>query len=710
MSNSGVREIEVEAIFSDQPSPSKSRFAPQPSADYSTKIIDLNSQELVASPTVYRDGASYRFSTNITRLSDVRLELYHSGTLAFTRILGRNSTANDLVEVRVNNITHLQTQMVQSHDTTKLSYDEAIATVNLDIFGQTAIAEPDYVLGSLMSSSANCAAIAASYGRLFSGTISTATRSNLQQAFLQVMSKKSSQEVVETYTQVMNGLSPESASALAAAHEGAKNDPLINSTIPSTTFDSLKQDLVGNVAEAFDSALESPFMPPTGDEAWDHLRLAAPGILFTYTYPEAQTLDVLGIESYKIDWKKGSNSPKGRFRFDTKGGRELRWIPSPEDRHKEFSFNMTVKGVNGKSIALPELTVEVGDLNIKTMGRTTLPAHGELLTSPSLSSKDLYFATKDLGTSFNYLNKASLESLINASDKEVSSLQWQLPPSLPTVHDMEYRSTALGNFIYLASGDYGVSAYDADFSKNEPYSTPEQFLNKSIAAQSLTFVGDQIFCRLADGNVMQTDLSLSSNTKVSMVNDVLAQWDESKLFSINDEVLLASSNIEQAGFHLDVVTGELNALEPFSLAVDSQLIEDSEVIDGTVLNFLQSGNVHKWLWAKSSFQAGSSVGLAVPGDDPLLTNGSMVFHLSDNTMTLSAVSTSDNALNVQEEPYLQPLYYPSEGKGSSLYLQQEHQNDPEASLVHLFSCGRIDQSGNVNNWAFRAHRLKAVQP
>jgi hypothetical protein len=524
------------------------------------------------------------------------------------------------------------------------------------------------------------------------------------------MSKKSSQDVLEAYTEVMNGLSPESATALASAHEGAKNDPVINGTISSATFDSLKQNLEGSVAEAFDTALESPTMPPASDEAWDQLRLAAPGILFTYTYPEAQTLDILGIESYQISWDKASSSPKGRFRYDGKNGRALRWIPSPEDSHKEFSFNMTVKGVNGKSIALPELTVEVGELSIKTMGRTMLPTNAELLTSPSLSSEHLYFATKDLNTSFNHLEKASLESLINPSDKEVSSIKWQLPPSLPTVHDMEYRSTAMGNFIYLASGDYGVSAYDADFSKDEPYSTPEQFLNKSIAAQSLTFVGDQIFCRLADGNVMQTDLSLSVNTKVSMVNDVLAQWDESKLYSINDEVLLASSNIEQVGFHLDVISGELTSLEPFAVNTDSVLIEDSQIIDGTVLNYLEGGNVQKWFWGKPLFESGPSVGLAVPEDDPLLANGSMVFHLSDNTMSLSAVSTSDNALNVQEEPYLHPLYYPSEGKGSSLYLQQEHQNDPEASLVHLFSCGRSDKSGNVNNWAFRAHRLKAVQP
>jgi hypothetical protein len=607
----------------------------------------------------------------------------------------------------VNNITHLQALMTERLERSSASYDEALSAVNQDLFGSSSLQESEINLGAFTTASSNLAAMVASYGRLFAQVELTEfgdDLTELQTAFIEAMSEPSAEAVLSSYTAEMNALSAGAASALASAHEGAKNEPSVNADVSANVFNTLKEGLSGEVATAFFEALESPLIPE--DATTDNLRKATPGVLFTYTYPEAETEDVLGIAGYDITWTNAGNTPSGRYRFDAEDGRQLRWIPSVDDLGRSFTFQMEVNGVNGKSLELDPIAVEVVDMEIESLGRALVSSAREVMAGPTLSDTHLFFASRDVATPDKFFEKVSMESLIEASDESaVASIRWQFPASLPEIYDMEFQALDSGNLIYMAAGDYGVVAYGADFQVDQPNSSPEVFINKSITAVELAFIGDLIYCLQADGNVQLTDQALSTNTMLRDVNAALLETSDPQMVAVNNEVLLASSNIENTGFQLDLTTGVLQTLEPFVTGAPT-LVFDPAAIDGTALTFLGTGNLQRVMLEETVFETEEVLSTAISLTAPALVNDSMIFHFSANTLSANAVD--GNVMGFVEEGLDDPLYYGFDDTVYDMVISQEPQADDEVSQATLFSFGQTDASGNRNNWAIRAHRIQAT--
>jgi hypothetical protein len=753
VSNQGIRPIKVSGSIGDVASPSKPRFLSGANT-YTAKAINLNKPS--EDWEVFVTDKSY--SVELVRLTNIKIEVYNAGHLAFSRILGRADTQSSLQSAKINNVTHAQAQLILGAHIEGMDWDESMKTVNETIFGKATLQESEFVLGSFINK--EFAAFVSIYGQLFVGDGVIAPTA-LVDKFNGALVQNSVSSALSAYKLSMAGLTATEANTLASAHEGAKNDGKVNSAVEPLYFDQLKLGINSTVVqEAFNLALDAPYFLTAQSAS----RYAAAGVLYSYTFPTASTNDILGIASYEGNFS--GNTPFGLYRNDLDEGKQLRFIPAYSDIGHSYTYDFQVKGANGKTLSANSISIKVGAPAIKALDRKTLTSVP--LLGPIVDGSYLFMVSlSNLGLE-KYIEKFDYSYILNNGvDVEAPSLRWTLPSAMGNVYDM----FIYNKILYLAAGDKGIVAYDTNFTENVSNAFPAKFTNTNIKAIQMVLVKDVIVALEPGGNVQKTSLFLSGNTRMEELNDIFKTTQEPYIASMDHEILVASSNTLSYPYTFSS-SGNLLALNPYKAAARTP-IKEARALDWNPLAYIMSDNVVYQQIASGNSSSGnllsgnvvsgnvisgnvvssanltnvlssssgnlsqvSFLGLKVTSGaniahtmfthNPLLANGTYVFSIGSDNVSLrmdgmsgnvfsgnsmGMNSSSSNIFGISESTPVSPLYFTNLPKGVGFeFLQPNTGLNSQQSGGYLFSIGQTTDASATLNWSIRAHQIEALAP
>ena len=704
VTNDGVRMVTVEGSINDVTYPSKGlQAASGTSALYTARAVNLDKPSEVWPVQVYSDET---YSVNIIRLTNLKIEVFRSQNLVFSRLLSRSDTQSSLQSTKINSVTHIQAQMIEAAHFPGADWSETATKVNTQVFGIAQLQETQFVMPTFVNKP--LAGLVAIYGQLFrsSGDVSFGS---LVTKFNGAFAKSSAAEVLSSYKQAMSQLSNLEAQALASAHEGAKNNFSVNTAVPASHFDELKRGITGEVVLAFQNSLQAPYFTTAQVPA----RQAAPGMLFAHLFPTASSNDILGISRYEGRFSNNVN-PIGPFRNDLEEGKKLLYLPSVHDQGKTFRYEFSVFGVNGKVLLADNIQIKVMASAISALDRkmlTSIP-----LVGPRVFGSDLFLVSISNSGLEKYIEKFDTSYIINGgADLVAPSFRWTLPTAMGNVYDMFIRD----KIVYLAAGDKGIVGYDTNFLENVSNTFPAKYSNTNIKAVQMVVVNDRIYALEANGNVQRTSLLLSGNVQVAELNENLKNTPFPALSSLDEKVLIASSNTFNYPYILNA-SGNLIAMVPYTTAAQTPLRE-ARALEWNPITYVGSANFSQVSFLAYQVGVGDNVRHAFNLNAPLLTNGTYLYSVASDNITVRADALSSNVHSgntlssnamffIESTPRL-PLYFNSLPPRVGFELSQPSTGlNSQQSGAYLFTIGKTTDVTLSGNWGIRAHKIESVSP
>ena len=703
VSNDGVRMVTVGGSINDVTYPNKGLLAASGnSAIYTARAVNLDKPSEIWPVQVYSDET---YSVNIIRLTNLKIEVFRSGNLVFSRHLSRSDTQSSLQSTKINSVTHLQAQMIEAAHIPGEDWSETSTKVNTQVFAFSQLQENQFALTTFVNKP--LAALVAIYGQLFRNT-GDVSFGSLTTKFNAAFAKGSASEILSNYTLAMSQLTSLEAQALASAHEGAKNNVTVHAAVPVVHFEELKRGITGEVVQAFQNSLQTPFFTSAQVSA----RLAAPGMLFGHLFPTASSNDILGIARYEGRFA-GNVNPIGPFRNDLEEGKKLLYLPSVHDQGKTFTYEFSVVGANGKVLTADNIQINVVSSAITALDRkmlNTVP-----LVGPRVYGSDLFLVSISKSGLEKYLEKFDTSYIINLGEDLVApSFRWTLPTAMGNVYDMLIRD----KIVYLAAGDKGIVGYDANFLENVSNSFPAKYSNPNIKAVQLAVVNDRIYALEATGNVQRTSLLLSGNVQVAELNEDLKKTPVPTIASLDEKVLIASSNTFNYPYILNS-SGNLLAMPPYKAATQTPTRE-ARALEWNPITYVGLANLSQVSFLGYEVVVGANIGHALNLNAPLLTNGTYVYSAASDNISVRAEALSSNvysgnvlssnAMSFVESSPSSPLYFndlPTR-VGFELYQPFTGLNNQQSG-AYLFTVGKTTDVTLSGNWGIRAHKIEAVR-
>ncbi|MBF0196396.1 MAG: hypothetical protein HQL32_01735 [Planctomycetes bacterium] len=633
-------DLEGEIEIGNAETLNKSRLASE--SVISGRVYDLNNSNLSWDLDISESSSAafgYRYKSNIVRRSDVRIEILRDGQLVLSKVLSAKHTLAN-VEARINPTTHLQAKMLESQieGLIELDVHERLGSINQNLFGSEEVAHNLFQLSSFSNSQRPIAAIVATYGRLLSASselVSTGAILIYEESF----KANTASRVQSQYVKKLDNTDNTTAPLIASAHEGAKNT--LYNLLSVEAFKVITDALSSyNILNAIDNALERPVFPSDTDAL-----AASPGVMLWHTFPEATTIDALGISGYSSSW---SSTPKGPVNLDKDDGRTLKYIPSLSDLEdtQEFTYTLTAHGINGKDTN-KEVTVTINNLSISSMPGKII--YGTPIAGPVTDDKYLYLIANTERSANSYeLQRFSLDYFESQALSYELKYEYILIPSyFEAITDMKYYDSA----IYLCGGNtIGVISYDdADEQQTELFRNPKLGL-KTIRKAGDHFYGltDYLtpslfrFENTLDDQVEIESVALSANTNNPEIESIgedylyVAGEHSGYLFQPNSEGILGSlGSFPLSSSSTEPRRNLIHGHQPIkeaSLYLSSSLLTTSVSIDA-------SGNL---------FVESFSPPVSMSSGVKKVHNGPFLFYMTDGRTIEATNLSSGNTTHLQE--------------------------------------------------------------
>ena len=719
VSNEGIQMVEIQGQISESALLSKPRQASTtPSPIYTATAINLNNPAETWPVTVYDD---LTFQVTVVRLSDLKIEFSRSSLVVFSRILTRDETDAGRFSTRANSVTHLLTKLTENSPSNGRTWSSRLQSQQLDLLGVSSPSESQLALSQIKSSLPNVKVMLSTYAQIFTSS-QDLSFIPLVTDFNSAMNASASSLAAQAYLQTLNNLDGQKAQLLASAHEGAKN---INPSLALAFTEVANSITSSTTSAAITAALKAPFF----ETSLDVVRTAAPGLLFSYTFPLADTEDVLGLEGYHAIWH--TSEPTGIIRNDINSGRTLQFIPSQDDLGKTFIYDLEAKGVNGKSVFAGNISINVGSPKITAMDRKVLE-HTALL-GPIVDGENVYYLTQHKTNSQKFLEKVAQSALLNTGvDGAITSNTWRLPADVTQVYDFLIHK----NIAYVASGNQGILGFDTTLLIGSLVTSPK-YSSNLIMPHEIEVVSDRIIAREASGNVQSTSLFLTGNTMLPGPSEVFLTTNEPSMFNLDREFLIISGNSLNHAYRYDV-SGNLSLYGTYR--PDSRTpAKSSEVFTWNPVSYISSGNAQQVDFRGGNLSLGtvkfsaniiSSTNIL---NVPLLVNGSHSFAMvssnivtSDNTSGNVLVTVTPttrlniNALSgnviqpfIESEPTLsdKSLFFENVpfGQGIDIYNPEKGVSSTQSG-AWIYTIGQSTTVTSSDNWFIRPHLIEAIYP
>jgi hypothetical protein len=731
VTNNGVQTVVLRGQLVESPANPLAKYnnGTNVSTVYTALAYNLNNVNETWDVTVLND---LTFQVEITRKVDVKIDFKRidSGVVAFSRILFADETIGGRSNTRVNVVTHFLAALAEKNQASYGSWEQNMLSHRLELLGTSNVTETGYTIGNVLSNYNRVRAYMATYQQLF-GLSTDASFSSLMNKLSEGMKVPLISLAGTSYINVINTLGVQEATLMASAHEGAKNS---SGLAPQAFLDVASSVSSTIVSAAFFEALKAPVFGGNVDS----VRTAAPGVLFSYQFPEAKTEDVLGLKDYVGAWS--GETPKGLLRTDANQGRSIYFVPDQEDLGQTYVYELEARGLNGKNAKSGNIEIKVGNVQIQAKDRKALQ-HVPLF-GPVVSGNSVFWLSQNKLNSQKYLERAGIDVILNSGDGTlVNSSVLALPSKLTDVWDMAIYS----DNVYVAGNAEGIVVFNANFTdfvgRNSVYS------NNLMNVFDLEIVGESVFAWGGGGNIQRLNLTLGSNVYEPNLVRTLGTTVEPQISSLENKYLVVSGN-QVNGRHLNhvfTVDAFSGNLIQSSFSPDSEYpSQNSEVLEPNLLLYAGGGNVQLNQLSNTEVSLGdvvSTTNLTVSTPDiyvPLMSQGRHAFAFVAGNVSSSSNVSGNIVITVTDRVALEmkalsgnvevkveeqfsaavasgnySLYFDAlkRGQGIDIYNPEKGLLDSSTqSGAYIFSIGQSTTTAPTDNWFIRHHRVEALAP
>jgi energy-coupling factor transporter ATP-binding protein EcfA2 len=622
-SNNGVLELELSGSIDESTFPSGLSKPKRAPGTFTGLVTNLDDPQETWPLTF---SSSQQFSANIIRKNNLKIEIFIGTTLVLSRVFDIDESNVSSLDTNINTMTHLQAQMVleQINQNSLLSVASAKSTVNFALFGKSELEASDYNISLLAQQNPAAAVIMSTYAQLFNFSDFNLIRGALQ-VINNVISTTDSTQLRTNYLNTINALSSLQdtiATTIATAHESVKNDE--NNPIDVNEYASISSEFS---LAALTAALESVRVYPTFPDL-DSPNSAGVGVLFSYHFPAATTIDRQGLHSdgYQGIWL--STPPSGLIDTSGNGGLNLKLIPSSEDLGETFEYQVSIKGANNAGPVSTSLQFTVNSTEIIPKDRKRI--FDQPIAGPVLDDDYLYLVST--GDDGYFLDKYPLSEIqTDGGATFLSVSRWLLPSGFTDVRDM-----ALGNdLVYLTGGYSGVLAFDKNFSSiNESEPTHS---NNIMIGSDITIYQEQVFALQKDFTPVlhQAELDLSDSTEINTLEDIIIPNGNIQIATFSDDYLYISGNSQPAAYSLTTTSKQLALVDEASPDLSSFIPLDDAQALSTPLALFDNSNIERIDIIANTFTSVSS--RTYTADDlnnPMIGNGTFFYTTHPITPTL----------------------------------------------------------------------------
>lgn len=664
----------ISGTIEDLPSNlSKSRFA--------DSNLSITATQLDGAQSFSISLSEFQYQVTVPQNTNFKITVSIGETPLLSRSFSSKDTSTDQLTANLNTATHAISSMTTAYQSTHSStWPSALSAVETEVTGLSTPKESDLTLDNIISNDQD-----------FAFHIS------IYQTLLQSLDTQNLQLIVLLNTPMQSSSRSDAKSAITNTINQLSDTSLATSY--STTFDAVLTSVqfqnrsisisITNIL--ITQRVTNPHAIPFTTSAADQLRLAAPGLLFQYTFQEADVLDSRGITSYSGSF---SSTPAGIF-SSTENGRTLQWIPSATDQDKTFTYTLTIKAGNGQSLQ-KSISIKVNRLLITPLRTIDLVFFNinqyQPILQPWLNNDKLYLVSQTASSQYR-LEAYTLSSLTSSTG--LDTIQISTFPTLftPQQHSLSNQDTLFSS----TSGDLITH-----FNTSQSFSTT----TTSPGIHQLALVNDNLY-----------SLNDSSSKIYKSTTKGLNDFFEDTTPSSKSQSITAQK-IQAFGNHLTLSTSnKVSIYDPQTQAFYSDWDSSNPILDSSSSATVQVSPFYIYHQNKITSLSISNSSLTTtdynftPSDtlSKMSNLGSLAFasignfsiaalDLQPSSSTINLASYHDPNFIFTNAKHLAPVVYPIE-KGINT----------DKSGAYLFVLGQKNTATSAtdkNSWQLRVYTME----
>jgi hypothetical protein len=629
------------------------------------------------------------FSFEMVRRSNAVLKVYMNGEVILSKILAREDTDFAVVdEVKVNTVTHihsLMTQRKQQSKTNEWSYQTSIKEMYSELMDLTTPTNEQLSIDNLNAKNPIIAAIASTYSQIFSAE-NLANLKDTLALFEKTFSHSELKSVESGYLLFVNLANVDVAEAVASLHEVAKNSKKINFEYFNNLNDRFTNSTIIAAIEKFKEA-------PTFNTDIDSVRIAAPGTLFQYNFPDATTTDILGVSEYIGEWIENT-TPSGAYDDTNNNNKILKWIPSEFDMNKTFKYQLKAIGTNGKTSVQPKV-IEIAVKNLEIIPDELKELPNQPVFGPISFGDYAYLVSAYSGQANLMIEKYLLSDFAASGTKsKLNPITWSIPYGV--VNDAKIYN----NHLYIATQNSPIHAYDALF-ESDTSASPTYIGN--VKASQMEFIGTNLYSILdsspLDSKVTTLDL------RETVTSEPLADIEpnsSSQLGQINSSFLYLTKNntaviFQEGASSLDELA-RIRTTASNKLAKSSfDSIQDEYLYSQTAVQFLKVSSTKISTRTFSPLLIRSFAGIT--------SNGSYIFSADNTVNRILGYSVNGNII-IESTDTSKKISYDHVPSKVRFLVQNLPEGIGGQTSSYLYSLGTGLSSTISPTWYLKRHKLK----
>lgn len=594
--------------------------------------VDLDTQE---SYTVSIVGRTY--SVSVKAAGNILIEIRNGSTVILSRLLPSTVTNNFGVKADINAVSHAHAKMATHLFAQGKSPNlrAAVLTANLEFFGAAAPTEAMFTLPGLSAAgNGDLAAGISVVQQMVSRPIGEG-EARLIPALSDCFGAENKALAISAFSSRVNGLSAYAdAVAFALSLEEAENSRIVAFNHYQELRNRITRQYVLQVLAAAETA-------PAFGVLSDVVRTAAPGLLFQYSFPEASTLDLLGLAGYKGSFE-GTRSGSSYLGLDK--GRTVRFIPAPGEMNTNFNYTLDAVGANNRDSSL-SIRIYVSGLDV--IGKTRLKIGSSSdgvyrpLLGPVASGNSIYLVSMCSGPAYRLerYDLAEIAEKAYQSSGTLSMSTWYVSSSAGEVRDFLVH----GDNAYLATANSGVQNFDLSSAPGSGPAKSEPLMN----ADRLALAGTSLYgLRSSDRLVMRCGLDLGSPLSLigeGSLSEKAAAIQATEIGAWGSNLLIAGGNT--AAFYNPAKASFIGDL--FSATGNISLAADPMDISGGPLTLTGGGNVYSLKAAGSSWSLASTAAITATGElRAAAANATCAITIADSGLNVLALYGSSDFVYV----------------------------------------------------------------
>ena len=147
------------------------------------------------------------------------------------------------------------------------------------------------------------------------------------------------------------------------------------------------------------------------------------------------------------------------------------------------------------------------------------------------------------------------------------------------------------------------------------------------------------------------------------------------------------------------------------IAASLTSIKEARALEWNPLTYVGSANLSQVSFLGYAVSAGSNINHHLKLSTPLLANGTYVYSIASDNISMRVDALSSNVHSFSESAPRAPLYFTNLPSRVNFELYQPDTGlNKQQSRGYLFTIGQTTDVTTISDWSIRAYQIEAVVP